>query len=149
VLHYETKPDHENEALKARLVELVHERRRFGYRRLYPLVERDGTHGNHKRVYRLYGEAELAFYNHRCKPSSASGAPKGREHTTVDRSPLPVPVGGSHRTLITIGKLSPCFAARIELDADGAHRAAVTHITVKKEQAPVATIDLGRAMARG
>ncbi|CAM2167104.1 hypothetical protein BO443_160021 [Burkholderia orbicola] len=31
VLHYDAKPDHENEVLAARLVELAHERRRFGY----------------------------------------------------------------------------------------------------------------------
>lgn len=47
VLHYEAKPDHENEALTARLVELAHERRRFGYRRLHALVEREGIHANH------------------------------------------------------------------------------------------------------
>jgi putative transposase len=50
VLHYEAKPDHANETLKARLVELAHERRRFGYRRLHALVEREGIHVNHKRV---------------------------------------------------------------------------------------------------
>jgi len=33
VLHYDAKPEHENEVLAARLVELAHERRRFGYRR--------------------------------------------------------------------------------------------------------------------
>lgn len=59
VLHYDAKPDHENEVLAARLVELAHERRRFGYRRLHALVEREGTHANHKRIYRLYREAGL------------------------------------------------------------------------------------------
>ncbi|KVU64176.1 hypothetical protein WK71_21780 [Burkholderia ubonensis] len=43
VLHYE--------ALTARLVELAHERRRFGYRRPHALVEREGIHANHKRVH--------------------------------------------------------------------------------------------------
>ncbi|CAJ9131557.1 IS407A, transposase OrfB [Burkholderia pseudomallei] len=41
VLHYDAKPDHENEVLAARLVKLAHERRRFGYRRLHALVERE------------------------------------------------------------------------------------------------------------
>jgi hypothetical protein len=45
VFHYEAKPDQENEALTARLVELAHERRRFGYRRLHALVEREGRVG--------------------------------------------------------------------------------------------------------
>jgi len=48
VLHYDAKPDHENEVLGARLAELAHERRGFGYRRLHALVGREGTHVNHK-----------------------------------------------------------------------------------------------------
>ena len=35
VLHYDAKPDHENEVPAARPVELAHERRRFGYRGLH------------------------------------------------------------------------------------------------------------------
>jgi putative transposase len=65
VLHYEAKADIENEALTARLVELAHERRRFGYRRLHALVEREGIHANHKRVHRLYREAGLAVRRRR------------------------------------------------------------------------------------
>ncbi|RQS86195.1 IS3 family transposase, partial [Burkholderia contaminans] len=65
VLHYDARPDHENEVLVARLVELAHERRRFGYRRLHALVEREGTHANHKRIYRLYREAGLAVRRRR------------------------------------------------------------------------------------
>ncbi len=65
VLHYEARPGHENEALTVRLVELAHERRRFGYRRLHALVEREGTHANHKRIYRLYREAGLAVRRRR------------------------------------------------------------------------------------
>ncbi|KOT08469.1 integrase core domain protein [Burkholderia mallei] len=51
--------------LAARLVKLAHERRRFGYRRLHALVEREGTHANHKRIYRLYREAGLAVRRRR------------------------------------------------------------------------------------
>ncbi|KOT10496.1 HTH-like domain protein [Burkholderia mallei] len=65
MLHYDAKPDHENEVLAARLVKLAHERRRFGYRRLHALVEREGTHANHKRIYRLYREAGLAVRRRR------------------------------------------------------------------------------------
>ncbi|CBJ50173.1 hypothethical protein [Ralstonia solanacearum PSI07] len=35
MLHYEAQAAPGNEVLKARLVELAHERRRFGYRRLH------------------------------------------------------------------------------------------------------------------
>src|SRR5205814_1112700 len=38
---------------------LAHERRRFGYRRLYVLLRREGHVVNRKRVYRLYREERL------------------------------------------------------------------------------------------
>ncbi|WP_197362535.1 IS3 family transposase, partial [Ralstonia pseudosolanacearum] len=65
VLHYEAQTAPGNEILKARLVELAHERRRFGYRRLHVLLEREGLHANHKRVHRLYREAGLAVRRRR------------------------------------------------------------------------------------
>ena len=58
VLHYETQK--QDDGLKARLVELAGERRRFGYRRLHILIEREGVEVNHKRIHRLYQEAGLA-----------------------------------------------------------------------------------------
>jgi putative transposase len=41
-------------ALKLRLRDLAQSRIRYGYRRLHVLLEREGWHINHKRVYRLY-----------------------------------------------------------------------------------------------
>lgn len=46
-------------ALRERLRQLAAERRRFGYRRLYLLLRREGVLVNHKRVYRLYREEGL------------------------------------------------------------------------------------------
>lgn len=40
--------------LSERITELALERRRFGYRRIWQLLRREGLHVNHKRVYRLY-----------------------------------------------------------------------------------------------
>ena len=40
------------EAMKA----LAHKRRRFGYRRLHVLLQREGHAVNHKRLFRLYRE---------------------------------------------------------------------------------------------
>lgn len=37
-----------------RIVELAHERRRFGYRRTHDLLALEGRKVNHKRVWRLY-----------------------------------------------------------------------------------------------
>ena len=46
-------------AVRARLRELANERRRFGYRRLAILLQREGRAINLKRVYRLYREEQL------------------------------------------------------------------------------------------
>ena len=40
--------------LSTRIVELAHERRRFGYRRIHDLLALEGRQVNHKRVWRLY-----------------------------------------------------------------------------------------------
>ena len=45
------RPD--DDAVRARLRELVAIRRRFGYRRLHVLLRREGVHTNHKRLRRL------------------------------------------------------------------------------------------------
>ncbi|MBU1211478.1 MAG: IS3 family transposase [Alphaproteobacteria bacterium] len=47
-------------ALRHRLRELAHERRRFGYRRLYILLRREGCTAGLTRIYRLYREEGLA-----------------------------------------------------------------------------------------
>src|SRR5664279_1920765 len=48
-----------DQPLRLRLRELAEARRRFGYRRLQVLLEREGWQVNHKRVYRLYVEEKL------------------------------------------------------------------------------------------
>lgn len=50
----------QTEALKAKIVEIAHARRRFGYRRVHDLLRADFPGVNHKRVYRLYSDANLA-----------------------------------------------------------------------------------------
>jgi putative transposase len=48
-----------NDELRQKLREFALVRRRFGYRRLHALLQRDGYEVNHKRVYRLYVEERL------------------------------------------------------------------------------------------
>jgi putative transposase len=48
-------------ALKMRLKELAETRRRFGYRRLHIMLQREGWKVNHKRIHRLYREAGLSL----------------------------------------------------------------------------------------
>lgn len=55
----------ETVSLKARIVDLAHARRRFGYRRIHDLLRREGVQANHKRVYRLYRESGLAVRKRR------------------------------------------------------------------------------------
>jgi putative transposase len=46
-------------ATRTRLKQLAPERRRFGWRRLKLLLEREGIRMNHKKLRRLYGEERL------------------------------------------------------------------------------------------
>ena len=59
-LRYEPARSEEDQQLRSKIVELAQERRRFGYRRIHALLRRDGVEVNHKRVYRLYREANMA-----------------------------------------------------------------------------------------
>ncbi|BAK97551.1 putative transposase orfB for insertion sequence element [Oscillibacter valericigenes Sjm18-20] len=51
----------EDAAITARLTALAARWKRFGYRRLHVMLQREEIHINHKRTYRLYKEAELAL----------------------------------------------------------------------------------------
>ena len=79
-LRYAPKVSDENSQLKAQIVALAQERRRFGYRRIHALLRRDGVEANHKRVYRLYKEANLAVKRR-----------KRRKGVAVPREPLSLP----------------------------------------------------------
>jgi putative transposase len=73
----------EDQRLRKRLRELAEARRRFGYRRLQVLLEREGWQVNHKRVYRLYVEEKLLLRRKR-----------GRKRSTV-RQPLAEPMAAN------------------------------------------------------
>lgn len=50
-------------ALKQRIKEICETRVRYGYRRVYVLLRRDGFAVNHKRIYRIYKELGLQLRN--------------------------------------------------------------------------------------
>ena len=54
-------------ALRARLRELANERRRFGYRRLFILLRREGEASGINRIYRLYREEGLTVRKRRSR----------------------------------------------------------------------------------
>jgi putative transposase len=82
VLTHQAKRRPENEAIQARMVELAHERRRFGYRRIHILLRREGVQANHKRIERLYRQAGLTVRKRR-----------KRARIALERQPLLLPGG--------------------------------------------------------
>ena len=56
---YEPRPDR-NAELREQLIMLARQKPRFGYRRLWAVLDRGGHNVNVKRVYRLYRQAHLA-----------------------------------------------------------------------------------------
>lgn len=66
-------------ALREKLRDLAHQRRRFGYRRLHILLRRDGVIINRKKTQRLYREEGLTVRRR-----------KGRKRAVGARSPAPV-----------------------------------------------------------
>lgn len=78
------RPD--DSALRFRLRELAAARRRFGYRRLHLLLDRDGLHINHKRLRRLYREEGLQVRRR-----------GGRKRALGTRAPMSVPQAPNQR----------------------------------------------------
>ena len=54
-------------ALRGRLRDLANERRRFGYRRLFVLLRREGEPSGINRIYRLYREEGLTVRKRRAR----------------------------------------------------------------------------------
>jgi putative transposase len=72
--------------LRSRLRELSSERRRFGYRRLHILLEREGWELNWKKLYRIYREERLTVRKR-----------GGRKRALGTRAPLAIPQGPNQR----------------------------------------------------
>jgi putative transposase len=83
---YDRQPDPINTQLLARLTVHASERPRFGYRRLHTLVDREGLHVNHKRIYGVYREAKLQVRRRRRK-----------RLTRGQRTPLALPARRTER----------------------------------------------------
>jgi putative transposase len=54
------EPDQMTKDLSGKIVEIAQLRRRFGYRRIHDMLRPEFPGVNHKRVYRLYSQANLA-----------------------------------------------------------------------------------------
>ena len=64
------QPDQLTRDLGERIVDIAHVRRRFGYRRIHDLLRSEFPGVNHKRVYRLYKNANLAVRVSGCQKSA-------------------------------------------------------------------------------
>src|SRR6185437_9868741 len=76
-------------ATRTRLKQLAAERRRFGWRRLKLLLEREGIRMNHKKLRRLYGEERLQV------PRRG-----GRKRALGTRAPMTLPQGPNQVAVI-------------------------------------------------
>jgi putative transposase len=84
-LRYQRKrPD--DATVRQRLRELAAERRRFGYRRLGWMLQREGHAMNHKKLYRLYREEQLMVRRRR-----------GRKRALGTRAPMMLPAAINQR----------------------------------------------------
>lgn len=78
------RPD--DAATRSRLRALAAERRRFGYRRLGPLLSREGVRLNHRKLRRLYREERLQVRRR-----------GGRKRALGTRAPIALPAGPNQR----------------------------------------------------
>ena len=77
-------PDHR--AIRDAMKDVAGKRRRFGYRRIGVMLERQGMIMNHKKLYRLYREEGLSVRRRR-----------GRKRARGSRTPMPVPMAPGAR----------------------------------------------------
>ena len=77
MIRYRSRRDDDG-ALREKLRDLAHQRRRFGYRRLHILLRRDGVRINRKKTQRLYREEGLTVRRR-----------KGRKRAMGARMPPP------------------------------------------------------------
>lgn len=80
----ERPPDHG--AIRDAMKDVAGKRRRFGYRRIGVMLERQGMIMNHKKLYRLYREEGLSVRRRR-----------GRKRARGSRTPMPVPLAPGAR----------------------------------------------------
>jgi putative transposase len=76
----------EDAEMRRRLRALASERRRFGYRRLHFLLEREGIVVSHKKLFRLYREERLTVRRR-----------GGRKRALGTRAPMTLPQGPNQR----------------------------------------------------
>ena len=78
----------DNPKIRKEMKKIANKRRRFGYRRIGILLEREGYAMNHKKLYRLYTEEKLGVRRRR-----------GRKRARGSRTPMPEALRPGERPL--------------------------------------------------
>ena len=93
--------DESTQQLSAKIVEIAQVRRRFGYRRIHDLLRPEFPGVNHKRVYRLYSQAQLAVRKRKkVRRAAANACPSRWQRMSMKSgawtsSPTAWPMGGA------------------------------------------------------
>ena len=90
--------------IRARLRALAGERRRFGYRRLGILLEREGIVMNRKKLFRLYSDEGLSVRR-----------PRGRKRATGTRAPMAIPQEPNQRWSLDFVSDVLCWGRRFRV----------------------------------
>jgi putative transposase len=136
------KPD--EEAIRKRLKELAQERRRFGYRRLHVMLQREGFVINHKRTERLY-RAEALNLNIRRRKKLASllrteiPKPTHRNHIwSMDFMRDALANGRTIKVLPIVDEYTrKCFRIEVDTSINGARVVRVLDEIGQREGLPV------------
>jgi putative transposase len=109
-----------------KLRDLAGKRPRYGYRRLHELMRRDGVEVNHKRLYRIYREEQLAVRRRRRKRIAASARPqmpvpsRVNERWSMDFMADTLATGRSFRTLNIVDDFSrECLVIEVDTSLPG------------------------------
>lgn len=137
--------------LRMRLKELAASRSRFGYRRLYILLRREGWKINHKVVARLYREEGLQVRTRRRRKISTQprlkldAATRVDERWSMDFVTDQLADGRSFRAFAVVDQFSrECIALHAGFSIRSKHVGAVLDHAIRERQAPVAiTCDNG------
>lgn len=111
--------------LRAQIIDLAAARRRFGYRRITWLVQQDGKHVNHKRVYRIYCEENLQVRKRvrkkvRLFRKPLAPASRPHERWSMDFVSDSLATGRRYRTLNVVDNCTrECLAIEIDFSLTG------------------------------
>ncbi|HEY9898575.1 MAG TPA: IS3 family transposase [Pantanalinema sp.] len=155
VWQYKSKKAVSDAPLKEQLLELARERPRFGYRRLWAMLRRQGEVVNRKRVYRVYRELGLAVRRRKRKKIAAAArvrmpAPsRSNQRWSMDFVSDGLRDGRRFRTLNIVDDYTrECLAIEVDFSLPGARVVCVLNELAATRGLPEAiTIDNGPEFA--